>query len=184
MNFTSRPGEFDGEIGRAVEQEIAVGRVGHEVFVGVEARLLRHIDAREGERGHILLAAAQRLAVSGRQAVAIGGHEGQPAAAGEVATEDPFGFRHEGERFDGLVGGFDVAAVEAHVVLVVDELGVLAARVVVETVFTLADVVVDVAVDTLIEHTRFDGEAGVAPLRAEHRLVAAFALQMAVATTQ
>ena len=172
---------MNGEVERAVEQKIGRGRIGHEVFVRVEARLLRHIDARERGRGHILLAAAQRLTVGGREAVAIGGHEGQPAAAREVATEDPFGFRHEGERLDGLVGGFDVAAVEPNVVLVVNELGVLAARMVVETVFTCADVVVDVAVDALIEGTRFDGEAGVAPLRAEHRLVAAFALQMAVA---
>ena len=182
LHFTP-PGEFDGEVERAIEQKIGRGRIGREVSVRVEARLLRHIDAREGERGrgHILLARPQGLAVSGREAVAIGGHEGQPAAAGKVAPEDPFGFCHESERLDGLVGGFDVAAVEPNVVLVVDEFGVLAARVVVETVFTLADVVVDVAVDALIEHTRFDGEAGVAPLRAEHRLVAAFALQMAVA---
>lgn len=48
MNLISRfVGKFDGEISRSVEQEISVGRIGHEVFVGIEARLLGHIDARE-----------------------------------------------------------------------------------------------------------------------------------------
>ena len=168
--------ELDGKIGGAVEQEIGIGGVGHEVFVGIEARLLRHIDARKGERSHILLATAQRLAVGGRKPIAIGGHERQPILATQVATKDPFALCHEGQGLDGLVGGFDVTSHEAHIVLVVDKFGIFSTRVIVETILACADMVVDVAVDALIEHAGFYREQAVSPLRAQHGFVASLTL--------
>ena len=169
-------GKFDGEISRSVEQEISVGRIGHEVFVGIEARLLGHIDAREGERSHILLATAQGLAVAGRKPIAIGGHKGQPILATQVATINPFTFCHEGQGLDGLISGFDVSSHQTHIVLVVDELRILTAGVIVIAVFTIADVVVDVTVDALIEHAGFYGEFAVSPLCAQHGFVATLTL--------
>ena len=77
--------QSDAELQGPVEQEVRVGRIGDEVLVGVEARLLRHVEPRERERAVVLTLLPEAALVGPREPIAVGGHEGQPAATRPIA---------------------------------------------------------------------------------------------------
>ena len=173
-------GKAHAYLSRTIEQEVRIGRVADEVLVRVEATLLRHIDAGERDGGVVLLVPCEVEVIRTREAVAVGGHEGQPVLTRDIASEHPFALPYDSKLRQWVHRSLDIAPIEVDVVLVVDELRVLPAGVVVEAVLPCADMVVDIATDALVEGAGLDRDPAIAVACPDDGLIATLAGEVTI----
>ena len=117
------------------------------------------------------------------ECIAVGGHEGEPGGAGDVAPTYPFALTCQRQFVRGHSRQCHVSTDESAIVLLESEDRIDATPVDMDTILALRLIrsVVDIIVNMLVEEARLDGQPITLVLYCEDCLVASLALQVAIA---